>query len=204
MNPTNLMEFKKEEIMATKLVVLEGIDGSGKSTQCKLLEAKLWEEGKEARVFPCPSRTFAGGIVRQMLKDGSFHDLDERAKALLMAADFYEMMREVKDYQGVAILDRYWYSGLVAHTGEDGIREEWIRWLYRTAPTPDMAFCLYCNPEEVLKRKKIDREANDVGRQNKLRNKYFRYLEGLVHFIEADKPQEEVFGEIWKKVSSVI
>lgn len=79
--------------MTGNFVVLEGGDGSGKSTQRDLLVAWLRESGIDAVATLEPGGTALGGSLRQLLLDG--HAVAPRAEALLMAADRAQHIADV-------------------------------------------------------------------------------------------------------------
>ena len=79
--------------MTGRFVVLEGGDGSGKSTQRDLLVAWLRESGIEVVATLEPGGTALGGSLRQLLLDGDA--VAPRAEALLMAADRAQHIADV-------------------------------------------------------------------------------------------------------------
>lgn len=68
--------------MTGRFIVLEGVDGSGKSTQAKLLAAAI-----DAHLTREPGGTPVGSKIREILLDPETGTLADRAEALLMAAD---------------------------------------------------------------------------------------------------------------------
>jgi len=122
--------------MPGRLIAIEGIDGSGKGTQAKLLSERFSAEGVSAALlsFPRYSETTFGGFVGEYL-NGRFGSLDEVhpfLAALLFAGDRFESRRillEAIERHNVVICDRYVASN-VAHqaakrAGAD--RDELIR-----------------------------------------------------------------------------
>ena len=79
--------------MTARFVVLEGGDGSGKSTQRDLLVAWLRESGIEVVATLEPGGTALGGSLRKLLLDGDA--VSPRAEALLMAADRAQHIADV-------------------------------------------------------------------------------------------------------------
>lgn len=79
--------------MTGRFVVLEGGDGSGKSTQCARLVATLRERGLDVVATVEPGGTALGRELRRLLLDGAAPDA--RAEALLMAADRAEHVASV-------------------------------------------------------------------------------------------------------------
>ncbi|HEX8802836.1 MAG TPA: dTMP kinase [Acidimicrobiales bacterium] len=73
-----------------RLIVLEGVEGAGKSTQAARLAARL-----HAVATREPGGTAVGAAIRALLLDPAVVDLDDRAEALLMAADRAQHVAEV-------------------------------------------------------------------------------------------------------------
>jgi dTMP kinase len=107
--------------MKGRLVVVEGIDGSGKRTQCNFLEKSLKEIGYRSKIygFPDYAASAVGPVIRRMLS-GEFGDssrFDPRMIAPLFALDRFEKRDEIiKNLSAgyIVICDRYVYSN-VAH-----------------------------------------------------------------------------------------
>jgi len=133
------------------LIAIEGIDGSGKGVQSKLLQRWLKEKGYEALLTKEPTDGAIGRVLREALKAG---DLDPRTEALLFAADRFEHSRWINEKleEGKTIVsERYLHSSL-AYQGASGVSIEWVRELNRFAPPPDLVVLLDVSPTEGLKR----------------------------------------------------
>jgi thymidylate kinase len=116
--------------MTGRFVVLEGGDGSGKSTQRDRLASWLGEQGVEVVSTLEPGGTGLGIELRRVLLDGDH--LDPRAEALLMAADraqhVAEVIRPALARDAWVVSDRYVpsslvYQGVVRGLGVDAIAE---------------------------------------------------------------------------------
>ncbi|MGH7182273.1 MAG: dTMP kinase, partial [Nitrospiraceae bacterium] len=131
-----------------KLIIVEGIDGSGKSTQLLLLHK--WLESKGHRVFF--TEWNSSELVKDTTKRGKKNkSLTPTTFSLLHATDFasrlyHEILPPLK--AGMIVLaDRYMYTAF-ARDVVRGVSPEWIRKLYSFAITPDLAF-YYKVPIEV-------------------------------------------------------
>ncbi|HEV3365484.1 MAG TPA: dTMP kinase, partial [Acidimicrobiia bacterium] len=95
-------------------IVLEGGDGCGKSTQARLLVARLREVGREVVATREPGATEAGAAIRLLVLGGDH--LDPHAEALLIAADravhVAEVIRPALERGAVVVSDRYIPSSL--------------------------------------------------------------------------------------------
>jgi dTMP kinase len=132
-------------------IALEGIDGSGKGTQSKLLNRWIKEKGYETFLTKEPTEGSVGKLLREALREGG---LDPRTEALLFAADRSEHIKEIssKLAEGkVVITERYLFSSL-AYQGASGLSIEWVKEINRHAPLPDLVLYLDIPPEVGLER----------------------------------------------------
>ena len=97
-------------------IAFEGGEGSGKSTQSKLLKEWLEEEGEEVVLSREPGGTEMGKDLRRILLDHSTGEISPRAEALLYAADrahhVYSKIRPALERGEVVITDRYFDSSI--------------------------------------------------------------------------------------------
>ena len=113
-----------------RFVVVEGGDGSGKSTQASRLAAELRGRGLEVCETFEPGATAAGAVMRELLLHGS-HPVTPVAEALLMAADraqhVAEVVRPALERGAWVVTDRFLpsslvYQGVVRGLGVDMVR----------------------------------------------------------------------------------
>lgn len=123
-----------------KLIIVEGIDGSGKSTQLLLLHK--WLESKGHKVFF--TEWNSSELVKDTTKRGKKNkSLTPTTFSLLHATDFasrlyHEILPPLK--AGMLVLaDRYMYTAF-ARDVVRGVSPEWVRKLYSFSIKPDMAF----------------------------------------------------------------
>jgi dTMP kinase len=131
-----------------KLIVLEGIDGSGTTTQLERAVAHLVARGRPAVPTREPSRGPVGCLLREALlgklrmPDGV--PMDGRTMALLFAADRVDhVQREIEPNlaAGTSVVsDRYLLSSL-AYQAEEADRA-WVALLAREIPVPDLTILL--------------------------------------------------------------
>ncbi|MEE8400963.1 MAG: dTMP kinase [Candidatus Hydrothermarchaeaceae archaeon] len=132
-------------------IAVEGIDGSGKGTQCRLLSRWVKDKGHDTFLTREPTGGKIGLLLREVLKKG---ELEPRAEALLFAADRTEHVKEIsqKLAEGqVVISERYFYSS-IAYQGASGVSVKWLLELNRFAPVPDLVLYLDVQPEVGLER----------------------------------------------------
>ncbi|QHS74287.1 bifunctional thymidylate/uridylate kinase [Saccharomyces paradoxus] len=110
-----------------KLILIEGLDRTGKTTQCNILYKKLQPNCKLLK-FPERS-TRIGGLINEYLTDDGFQ-LSDQAIHLLFSANRWEMVDEIRKalLEGKNIvMDRYVYSGVAysAAKGTNGMDLNW-------------------------------------------------------------------------------
>jgi dTMP kinase len=135
-----------------RLFIVEGIDGSGKSTQLTLLAQWLRSEGypvvfSEWNSSPIVKTTTTRGKRRTMLTPLTF--------SLIHATDFSDRVeREIVPALkagAIVLADRYVYTAL-ARDVVRGVDPQWVRSLYRFAVVPTTAFYFRVPLEVALKR----------------------------------------------------
>jgi dTMP kinase len=135
-----------------RLFIVEGIDGSGKSTQLTLLAQWLRSEGwpvvfSEWNSSPIVKATTSRGKKRQLLTPITF--------SLIHATDFADRVeREIVPSLkagAIVLADRYVFTAL-ARDVVRGVAPAWVRSLYRFAPVPNCAFYFRTPLDIALKR----------------------------------------------------
>jgi dTMP kinase len=140
------------------LIVLEGLDGAGKSTQISLLSDYFCKQGKEVHFlhFPRFNAPVYGDLISRFLRGefGSVGSVNPFLVALLFAEDRRDAKNEIKlwrDSGDIVILDRYVYSNIAyqcAKLVDPRLREELRDWILDTEfsvydlPKPDFNFFL--------------------------------------------------------------
>jgi dTMP kinase len=123
-----------------RLIAVEGVDGSGKSTQVKLLERWL-----RARGYPVHFTEWnSSRLVRNSMRRGKRRNLlTPSTFSLLHAVDFadrfiYQILPPLR--AGMIVLaDRYVYTAFARDVAR-GVDPDWVRGVYRFAPRPDLTF----------------------------------------------------------------
>ena len=132
--------FDKKHEYPGKLIIVEGIDGSGKSTQIALL--KKWLESQGFSVFF--TEWNSSDLVKETTREGKKKNLlTPTTFSLLHATDFadrlnYQIIPPLK--AGMIVLaDRYAYTAF-ARDVVRGVHPQWVRNLYSFAIQPDLKF----------------------------------------------------------------
>ena len=139
-------------------IVLEGVDGSGKSTQIANLQRMFAEQGipTEYLHFPRFDAPYFGDLIARFLRGelGSIEQVDPYIVAMLYAGDRRDaaaMIRGWMDEGKVVICDRYVYSNIgyqCAKVADEAEREKLREWIlsleydYFAIPRPDVSLFL--------------------------------------------------------------
>jgi dTMP kinase len=166
-----------------KLIVIDGIDGSGKATQVKILKQRLLKERLKVKTidFPRYETNFFGSLIGEYLSGlhGDFIAMDSKIASILYAADRFESSKQIKKWldQGYVVLaDRYATANQIHQGGKiDDLkkRKEFLAWLYKMEygvfgiPKPDLVIYLDV-PFEVSK----------MWLMNKVAKRKKKYLKG--------------------------
>lgn len=135
-----------------KLIVVEGTDGVGRSTQINLLKPWLEQQGHAVLHTGITRSALAGKGIKQA-KEG--HTLGRITLSLFYATDFADRLENeiIPALRAgfVVLTDRYTYS-LMARAMVRGIDVTWIRNVYSFALKPDVVFYLRISAEELIPR----------------------------------------------------
>lgn len=146
-----LPEMKLENLPG-RLIVIEGTDGVGRSTQIQLLKPWLEQQGRAVVDTGMTRSKLAGKGIKQA-KQG--HTLGRVTLNLFYATDFADRLENeiVPALRAgfVVLTDRYIYS-LIARAVIRGIDPAWVRNLYRFALIPDAVFYLRIGVDDLIPR----------------------------------------------------
>lgn len=185
------------------LIVLEGLDGAGKSTQLGMLREHLSSCGMKVEYlhFPRYDAPVIGDMIGSFLRGdfGSINQVHPKVVAYFFAEDRHAaapLIRKMLDNGSVVILDRYVYSNIAfqcAKTGGLQERESLRKWIYETEygaysiPRPDLNLFLDVPISFVDDRLHTSRKDDD--------NR--GYLEGKSDIHEADIEFQKKVREIY-------
>ena len=168
------------------LIVIEGLDGSGKATQAKLLFESLRQQGKNVRQVSFPDYDSDSSALVKMYLAGDFGsdpgDVNAYAASTFFAVDRYASFkknwREFYENGGVVIADRYTTSNAV-HQCSKLPETEWegyLDWLFHFEydllgiPAPDRVFYLQTDPgmsqKLLTERYRGDEKKKDIHERN--------------------------------------
>jgi len=184
-------------------ICIEGLDGSGKSTQAKMLTKKLCKTGYNAVFTAEPSQGKIGKFIRKRLFEQE--RLPTTVEALLFAADRLEHIQNtiapaLKDGK-IVVSDRYVYSSL-AYQGSAGLDLNWIEAINANAKKPELSLFIDVAPEVVLKRLKRKKSVmENIQTQLQVYEIYQKYVaQGELKRVDGAKGKSEVLDAIYAEV----
>ena len=188
------------------LIVIEGIDGAGKTTHARKLVRWLRKNGIRTRYTFEPTRGVIGRILEKM---ASKRKVDVRVEALLFAADridhLNKIIKPLLEKGFIIISDRYVHSSIAYQSitvGDQG----WVEELNKFAEKPDLVILLDVDPETGLKRIKRKRARFErIEILKKVREKYLELAEREgFKVINANRGVEEVFEDVKSPVEKFL
>ncbi|XP_025408132.1 LOW QUALITY PROTEIN: thymidylate kinase [Sipha flava] len=177
--------------MRGALIVLEGCDRSGKTTQSSKLVEALNNLKIPAKKISFPDRsTPIGSIINDYLSKKI--DLPDKSVHLLFSANRWELEPEIRKQieAGVTlIVDRYSYSGVVFTSAKQSIDFEWCCGPENGLPKPDLVMFLKLPISDIIKRSGFgDERYENIEFQNKVDKNYEKFKTD--NFIEVDAAQD--------------
>lgn len=205
--------------MDARFIALEGIDGTGTTTQGAMLRNWLTAQGQRCVLTAEPTRGPIGVIIRlgltgrlRFLPGAREHGGDEATYALLFAADRVDhLLNEIEpalESGAWVVTDRYYLSSLAYQHLECDV--EWLRQINRYCRRPDVTFLLDAAPELCLER--IGKGRNNLERYeqleklNAIRRNYLEISKILradgeeIVVIDASQPPDAVHREIIARI----
>lgn len=184
------------------LIVFEGIDGSGKSTQANNLFHAILERGFKAVYFSEPTQGKWGRLIKE--KAAFPESLSPEEELKLFQRDRKENVKKnlkpALRKKQIVILDRYYFS-TIAYQGAKGIDTERIRKLNeKIAVKPDLVFILDLDAKKGLNRienrKKKDLLFEREDYLVRVRQLFLQIKGDNIFHVNADRSEEEISKEI--------
>ncbi len=175
------------------LITFEGIDGSGKSTQTKLLKKWFEKKGYEVILTEEPTNNVIGKELKKHMSRNGLSWVE----ALLFAADRAIHCERIiiPNLDKVVICDRYVHS-TIAYQTAIGLKKKWVSCLNENVPKPDLTFYLDIKPETALKRikKRTSRlqKYETIKLLKKVRHNYLLMKSNKFKVINAEKSIDEI------------
>jgi dTMP kinase len=202
-----------------RFIVVEGIDGSGKSTQVSTLVRRLEDAGVPVHVTAEPTTGPIGVLIRQAFSGRI--PLDDRVIAALFVADRIDHLTNDRDGllalldSGVTVIsDRYHLSSAAYHSGDTGM--DWVLAANSVATDllrADLTVYLDLSPEAALRRLQARREATDkfevIERLTVAHDGYEQVIARVqdverVERVDADRDADAVADDVERLVRGVL
>lgn len=184
-----------------KIIVIEGTDKAGKTSQSRMLAETLKVSGKVCVILDFPDYTTPIGMEIKAFLEGKRDYLPE-VKHLLFSANRWEKKKEIEsmlENGTIIIMNRYWQSNLVYGVA-NGMDINWLLLLDKGLPKEDVVLLILVNPSISAKRA----ERQDTFESDTLlaTNAYKNYLKFAKQYqwkvIDGSKSKEQVHQEIMK------
>lgn len=194
-----MLRFSKKHTYPGVLICVEGIDGSGKSTQIELLDSWLKSKGADVILTQWNSSELISNTTKKAKKKNL---LSGRTFSLLHAVDFADRLeRTIKPALKagfIVLADRYVYTAFARDVARE-VDPRWVRNMYGFAIKPDLTFYFDVSPKDSLDRICSNRQPKfyEAGMDMKLSNNpYKSYVIFQNRIVEQYKAMVDEFGLI--------
>ena len=183
-------------------IVLEGIDGAGKTTQINALKKWLEDSGIEVESIVEPTDSDIGKLIREMLrKPNATKENIQKTLGLLFAADRILLMDKIANEEycnKVIISDRSFYSSLAYQEPSD-----WLYEINKYAKRPDLVLLLDINVNLAIERFSGEDEFEKKYFLSNVKNKYLDLANDNDNFriINANNGPNKVQSDIRKLIA---
>lgn len=192
------------------LIVFEGIDGSGKSTQCRMLADLLNKKGIANISLAEPTRGKWGMKIRQLLAKGrNGISANEELEWFMndRREDVKQNIEPALKAGKVVLMDRYYFS-TAAYQGALGFDPEKIRVdNERFAPIPDRVLIFHNSPEKSLERIESSREEKSAFEKRdyliEVQTIFKSFTGPNIRYVSSDSPLEKVYEQVLYEVQDL-
>ncbi|XP_068136710.1 thymidylate kinase isoform X1 [Hyperolius riggenbachi] len=192
------------------LIVLEGADRAGKSTQARRLVEALKERGYQAEGLRFPERTTEiGRLVGSYLEKKS--NLEDHTVHLLFSANRWEQVPMIKEKlrNGVTlVVDRYAFSGVAFTSSKEDFSLHWCKQPDVGLPKPDLVLFLKISPEAAAQRGGFGNERYETSAfQERVEKRYAELMEDTSlnwKVVDAAKSMDDVHHAIRQLSEEII
>jgi len=193
------------------LIVFEGIDGTGKSTQCKEMELYLNAVGIPVSRFREPTDGIWGKKIRKILTAGRGEVTREEELSWFIEdrrEDVINNILPALNLNKVVLLDRYYYS-TAAYQGALGLDPDAILQDNESfAPIPDRAYIFLAAPEECLARIESSRESHSsfekLGYLKQVQKIFDSFKGSNIKRIESNRTIKDIHTQLCEDVRQLI
>lgn len=203
-----------------KFIVIEGLDGCGKSTQIRLIKEKLEGLGLPVYVTAEPTNFETGAYLRRILSESL--DKDMYLQAALFLADRVEHIthpefgiQKYLDDGFIVVCDRYYFSSFAYQGTASDI--DWVMEINLGCERilkPDLSIFLDVNPETCKKRiddvrEKPELYEKDADKMRQIRSNFITVLDKLkdthnIAVIDANADIDTIFNKIFEQIDAIL
>ena len=202
-----------------KFIAFEGIDGSGKSTQIRLLNERMKKEGIHCYTTMEPTDSPIGSLIHQIMTGRI--KTDNKVIAGLFVADRLDHL--LNDINGIVnkinegttvITDRYYFSSYAYHSVD--MPMDWVIKANEQSSNilrPTVTIFIDISADVAVERIAKNRQHQELfekkSRLVKVREKYFEAFEKLkdeerVVVVDGSRSEQEIAEDIWDKIKSMV
>ncbi|MEE1116771.1 MAG: dTMP kinase [Methanosphaera sp.] len=187
-------------------IVLEGIDGAGKSTQTELLNDWLTGKGYRTKKIVEPTTSDIGKVIRkELLNPESTNDINQQRLTLLFAADRLTLKKEIldaKDSKDIIIIsDRSFYSS-ICYQNNSSVDKDWIYEVNLHTPRPDLTILLDLDEKEAITRCDREEAFENIQFLEKTRKNYLDLLEIEDNIVVVDA--KDSLNDVQEKIRKIV
>lgn len=207
------LEFRKNPYKG-KLIVIEGIDGSGKTTSSKALVQNLKNAGYDAMYSKEPTDDVIGSFIREKILTGNIA-INPLALQYLFNADRAMHMEKIEKLLAkgtIIVMDRYFWSSVTYAMIDLQKPQQWyytafsLLSFYHQFLLPDITFFLKISPgtalERIKKSKKHGEIYDNAMHLPKIEKNYERLIQEFPEeftIISAERSEKEITEELFQK-----
>jgi dTMP kinase len=186
-----------------KIIVLEGTDKAGKTTQSRMLAEALKVLGKVCVVIDFPDYTTPIGMEIRAFLDGK-RDYPPEAMHLLFSANRWEKKKEIEsmvENGTIVVMNRYWQSNLI-YGAANGMDSGWLLRLDKGLPKEDLVIVILVNPGVSTKRAEtLDTFESDPNLASKAYKNYLKFAKQFKwKVLDGSKSKDQVHQEVMKVI----
>lgn len=194
-----------------KFIVIEGLDGSGSSTQIFRVTDFLKENGKKIHITKEPTNNLIGGLIRGQLS-GDWKSSPECLQLLFAADRAHHLEKEIIPLlkKGITVIsDRYFFSTVAFGSAEIKDRK-WLININDRFIFPDLTVLIKVSPEVCIKRMRESRFKVELFEERKKLEKTWKGYEKLakefdnIKIIDGEKSIQEISYEILNLMEKII
>lgn len=210
---------KKAHVTKGNFIAFEGIDGSGKSTQIRILNEKFKEEGIYCYTTMEPTDSPIGSLIHQIMM-GRIKTDNKVIAALFVADRLDHLLNEVngivnKINEGTTVItDRYYFSSYAYHSVDMSM--DWVIKANEQSSNilrPTVTIFIDISPDVAIERIAKSRFHQELfekkSRLIEVRKKYlesFKKLEEVEQIVVVDgnRGEQEIADDIWEKIKKFL